>query len=268
MFFPSTLADSVLVEVFLEPVRRCADYKPAFGSSGNLGVSLEQFQDRYGEDLFYALLGLDSPVVYAAHKAAGGLTSVYRQLGIGCERVFRRVVMGALNLTPSRVTWSYSYVAQGRKVSSHTLDAKVLVGDLSSGDSARFAHWLTTSRTFLGGVGVSTEGAVFEVRQGYKSADSKRQNADLRFGMRAYQDKLLPVFALMSSQVSDPVVRRYRADKMLVLTGVAGGDPTTSTFAFFDQIVGYDLLAFFKRNSEVLKREVTTVVSQLLEAHD
>lgn len=34
--------------------------------------------------------------MYAAHKAAGGMTSVYRQIGIGCERLFRKLVSAEL----------------------------------------------------------------------------------------------------------------------------------------------------------------------------
>jgi hypothetical protein len=33
----------------------------------------------YGADPFCSWVGLDSPLMYAAHKAAGGMTSVYRQ---------------------------------------------------------------------------------------------------------------------------------------------------------------------------------------------
>ncbi|MCX6277959.1 MAG: hypothetical protein NT004_07665 [Bacteroidetes bacterium] len=68
------------------------------------GVSLSGFLKLYGSDPFYSWIGLDSSLMYAAHKAAGGMTSV-RQ-------------------TPKN-------------------------------------------------------GVVFEVRQGYKSKDSKRQNADI-----------------------------------------------------------------------------------------
>ena len=60
------------------------------------------------------------------------------------------------------------------------------------------------------------------------------------------------------------MVRRYRSDGMLVLTGVPDGDATISTFAFFKDVVGYDLASFFKRNSPILKREVTSIIKGLL----
>ena len=38
------------------------------------------------------------------------------------------------------------------------------------------------------------------------------------------QAGLLPCFAIFSAQVSEPVLRRYRQDGMLVLTGILGLD--------------------------------------------
>lgn len=259
--------DQVLVELFLEPVRKCAEYKPAFGQSNSDGLTVADFQILYGQDPFYAWIGLDDPLLYAAHKAAGGLTSVYRQVGVGSERLLRAIIMNTLGLTSDQIVWRYNYPKADKKQGVHILDAKINFNDLSPEIKQRFDVWLKSA---LGRVAPATsrrrkpKGAAFEIRQGYKSADSKRQNADLRFGIRAYQEGLLPVFAILSSQVSDPVVRRYRSDGMLVLTGVPDGDATISTFAFFKDVIGYDLASFFKRNSPILKSEVTSIIKGLL----
>lgn len=106
--------------------------------------------------------------------------------------------------------------------------------------------------------------AIFEIRQGYKSADSKRQNADLRFGARAYQAAHIPVVAILSSQVSETVISRYRDAGMLIMTGIPSRDPTESTFAFFDQIIGYDLAGFFRRSSAAIKQEIHGLIEKLL----
>ena len=82
------------IEMFLDPIRKCKDYKPKFGKSQNAdGVSLDGFLKLYGADPFYAWIGLDSGLMYAAHKAAGGMTSIYRQIGIGCEHLFREILI-------------------------------------------------------------------------------------------------------------------------------------------------------------------------------
>lgn len=261
--------DDVLFAAFIEPIRKCASYVPAFGQGRSEGLDYPAFQVLYGGDPFYAWLGLNDASVYAAHKAAGGLTSVYRQIGVGAERLFRAVISQELGLRGDELNWSYEYQKPDGKQGVHTLDARISRENLDGDKLSRFTEWLETSKALVaqpsGGM-AQLEGAVFEVRQGYKSADSKRQNADLRYGVRAYQAGLFPVFAIMSSQVSEPVMKRYQSDGMLVLTGVLADDPAVSTFAFFDQVVGFDLVAFFERNKARLKSEVTTIMAKLLSA--
>jgi hypothetical protein len=40
-------------------------------------------------------------------KTAGGMTSVCRQIGIGCEKPFRRALREFLQLSDADVAWSY-----------------------------------------------------------------------------------------------------------------------------------------------------------------
>ena len=97
MRMPAT--DDKYLNAVLDPIRVCKHYRPKFGQgfAGN-GLTLEQFRKLYQADPFYSWLGLDNPLMYAAHKAAGGMTSSYRQVGIGCEKLFRRVLMDSLSL--------------------------------------------------------------------------------------------------------------------------------------------------------------------------
>lgn len=88
-------------------VRVCAQYQPKFGRGGQAGVTLDEFQQMYGADPFYHWLGLDSPLMYAAHKAAGGMTSIYRQIGIGCQGIFGRLLRDYLGLSDAEATWEY-----------------------------------------------------------------------------------------------------------------------------------------------------------------
>ena len=202
--------DSILLEIFLEPIRKCRLYKPAFGQGrSKKGLSLAEFLTLYGGDPFYSWLGLDDPAVYAVHRAAGGMTSLYRQIGVGSERVARRIFETAFDLASSDLNWSYRYKKPNGEDAVHTLDARISLADLQPSHSGRVERWLKAAAAKLlreSGGKTLLNGAVFEVRQGYKSADSKRQNADLRFGMRAYQEDLLPVVLVLSSQVSTPVL--------------------------------------------------------------
>lgn len=256
--------DKEFVETFLTPVRKCATYRPAFGQSNSDGVGFRQFEQIYGNDPFYSLIGMSVPSVYAAHRAAGGMTSVYRQLGIGAERLFRAVLSRQLGLSAGQLAWSYEYSA-GSKMKVHTLDARITLSDLQEERQVALAEWLGGALSSIRRpADAASKGVVFEVRQGYKSADSKRQNADLRFGLNAYQARMLPAFAIFSNQVSVPGIERYRNDGMIVLTGLLDGDAYRSTFTFLSEIADYDLIAFFERNQEEIRTEVQSVVKTLL----
>ena len=63
--------------------------------------------------------------MYAAHKAAGGITSVYRQVGIGCQRIFHQMLQDYLGLSPEEAAWSY--VVGSRKLS---LDGRIETDDV------------------------------------------------------------------------------------------------------------------------------------------
>jgi hypothetical protein len=103
--------DRRYLDIVLNPIRVCARYRPKFGKGKGAGRDLAEFQALYREDAFYMWFGLDNPLMYAAHKAAGGMTSIYRQIGIGCEKLFRTAVQDALGLSPADVVWSYQIPA-------------------------------------------------------------------------------------------------------------------------------------------------------------
>ena len=107
-------------------------------------------------------------------------------------------------------------------------------------------------------------GAVFEVRQGYKSRDSKREKAYMATSVDAYQEFLLPVVLLLSTQIDEAVAERYHAGKWLLLVGTTAGSATDSTYAFCREVVCYDLAAFFERNATAIKAEIENVLKALL----
>lgn len=146
------LKEQNYLEIFLQPIRKCQDYRPKLGQgNSNKGLSFQEFKVLYGADPFYSWIGLDTDLMYAAHRAAGGITSIYRQIGI-----------------------------------------------------------------------------VFEVRQGYKSKDSKRQNADIDNATVAWANGYLPVFAIFSAQIDSDIVLRYRNNRCGILVGRNNDDPQTS----------------------------------------
>lgn len=250
-------------------LRVCAKYKPMFGQGRKGGMTLAQFQTLYRADPFYNWMGLDSPLMYAAHKAAGGMTSIYRQIGIGCQWIFAAVLQDHLGLTEQQATWSYE--VPNTKGGTHTLslDGRIRVDDVRNKDARkRVERWVDEA---CDKVGLDAEdradlhGVVFEVRQGYKSKDSKRQNADISNASNAYAKRYLPALFLVSTQIDGDVALRYTTARWLLLTGTTTGATTESGYAFCRDVVGYDLASFFERKSPDIKAELDKVLTALLE---
>ncbi len=105
---------------------------------------------------------------------------------------------------------------------------------------------------------------MFEVRQGYKSKDSKRQNADLANAASAYSEAYLPVLLLLSTQIDDDIADRYQNARWLILRGTPTGKVTSSTYEFCRQVLDYDLAGFFERNSPRFRQEIETILKALL----
>jgi hypothetical protein len=263
--------DQKYFDILIEPLRVCMKYKPKLGHGGKDGYSSTEFRTFYGADPFYKWMGLDSPLMYAAHKAAGGMTSVYRQLGIGCERLFRAILQDKLLLTEEQSKWSYKVTLSGGRERILSLDGRIALDNIGSSTiRCRVEQWMTKAASILdidSKVQKSLDGVVFEVRQGYKSKDSKRQNADIANAATAYTKGYLPCAAILSLQIDEDIALRYTAEKWLLLTGLVNvDDPHKSVYAFMKSVVGYDLAAFFNRNKISFKKQVTRILKSLLEA--
>lgn len=260
--------DEKYLKLITDAVAVCASYKPKFGQGRKAGLTLAEFQELYEADEFYSWFGLSSPLMYAAHKAAGGMTSVYRQIGIGCQWVFAEVLQDHLGLSAEAASWSYTVKSRGKKPRRLSLDGRIPLDQIGNAAAKqRVEKWLNAACAEIGlppATRRSLQGGVFEVRQGYKSKDSKRQNADVANAANAYAHQYLPVVLLLSSQIDGDVAERYQRARWLLLRGTTSGTSLDSAYAFVKQVVGYDLAAFFQRNSAVLKTRIEGVLQKLL----
>lgn len=262
--------DVKYLKMVLDPIKVCAKYKPKFGQGAiSEGLTLAQFQTLYKGDQFYNWFGLDNPMMYAAHKAAGGMTSIYRQIGIGCEKMFRAVLKDSLGLTDADVIWSYEIPLSTGKNRTLSLDGRVPLDKIVDRNARdRFHAWMKAAADSIGvdrRIFSTLTGTVFEVRQGYKSKDSKRQNADIANAASAYTKAYFPCAVILSGQIDSDILLRYRAEKWAVVTGIQGANnPLTSTYDFMRDVIGYDLAAFFQRNSNTLRTELDIILKALL----
>lgn len=264
-----TEKDKEYAEVIRDALAVCLSYKPKLGGAQKRGYTLEEFVELYGADPFYTWFGLNSPLVYAAHKAAGGMTSVYRQIGIACEWLFQRILQDTLGLTAEQSRWSYKVPTTRGKERTLALDARIPMREIKENAKAQAVRaWIEQASVFLKlnkTVRRHLQGPVFEVRQGYKSKDSKRQNADIANAANAYANHYLPVVVLFSSQIDFDVADRYLRAQWLLLRGSLVGTSLDSTYAFTREVLGYDLAAFFERTSPVIKKQLEDIVKGLLQ---
>jgi hypothetical protein len=260
------------LELMVQPLKACARYKPKFGYSGKDGLSLAQFKTLYGSDPFYSWIGLDSNLMYAAHKAAGGMTSVYRQLGIGAQWVLNQVLQDQLSLSKEQANWSYTVPSGKGGTRKLSLDGRIDTSDLTRQEvKGRIEAWLDESAKILflsPDVRSKLKGAVIEARQGYKSKDSKRQNADISNASNAYANLYMPVLVIFSTQIDEGVASRYIQAQWLLLKGSIEGSTTDSTYVFCRDVLGFDLAAFFQQHSKQLRSEVETILKTLLSPVD
>ena len=271
---PSTLiGDERYLSLLNGALDVCLDYKPKFGQGGETGLSLEEFQCMYGADSFYKWVGLDSELMYAAHKAAGGMTSIYRQLGMGCQWIFNLILQDCLGLSAEEANWSYQIpvIKKGKPgMRTLSLDGRIELKDIKNSDGLkRVEQWLTDVESELliePDVRSKIKGVVFEVRQGYKSKDSKRQNADIANAANAYKNLYIPTLLLFSTQIDGALSNRYREAGWQILTGITAGNPAQSTYLFCSKVAGYDLAGFFERNSDKIKTKIESILKALLTA--
>lgn len=260
------MGNDALIRIFTDPIKRCTNYKPVFGTSSKDGLSLSEFRKLYGSDPLYSWVGLDSDYIYSAHKAAGGITSFYRQLGIGCERLVREIIKSTLHLNDEQANWSYEYTNSQKEIARLSLDARIDSTHLEDSDKiSRVSTWYASCLKSLNNPRAGIRGAVFEVRQGYKSADSKRQNADLRNAVRAYNEGYLPVVMVMSNQLNEAIRARYAASQILILSGRMNDNSQECTYAFFRHVVGFDLESFFLENKAAIRSEIEGILRKLVE---
>jgi len=261
--------EHLYIETFLNPIRKSKNYRPKFGQGNReKGLSLNEFKTLYSSDPFYSWIGIDTDLMYAAHRAAGGMTSVYRQIGIGCERLFRAVRVDTTGYTaPEFATWSYTAKTRSGKSKTLSLDGRLALSEIKNKTVlSNVNNWIKDYCADLDEVAEPANGIVFEVRQGYKSKDSKRQNADIDNATVAWANDYLPVFAIFSSQIDSDIVLRYRNNRCGILIGTTNSNSQASLYAFCEQVLGYDLAYFFECQSTAIKKEIHDVLETLLSA--
>lgn len=248
----------------IEAIQASAKKPPQLGTGRN--VSLVEFRELYGADPFYSWLGLDSDLLYTAHRAGAAMTSLYRRLGDGCQEFWRAIIRDEFGVDDAQAKWTYSIPKGHGAETLRELDGHIDILDFPTSPALdRFKEWLPRARSRLGAK-ISPRGVVFEVRQGYKSQDAKRATGDVDNAGRIALQGCLPVLVVFSTQLPAQIARRYTANGWLLLRGSRTADDLESTYAFAERVLGFDLAALLEANAPALRRETERVFASLLEA--
>lgn len=98
--------------------------------------------------------------------------------------------------------WSYLVPSSKGKPRRLSLDGRIELNHLRDAETkSRVQHWIKEVADKLllpQETRQSNKGVVIEARQGYKSKDSKRQNADISNASNAYANLYIPVLVLFS----------------------------------------------------------------------
>lgn len=238
--------DEWYLSVLTDPVKATRHCEPLFGRRGQRGVDLDEFQSIYGADLFYRTCGLNDPAVYAAHRAASVMTSMYRQLGKGARQLIRAILCDSFGVTDDEATW---------KVRGQDLGCVVrLRGDAGGAADIALRDWLS-------GIDASFGGVAIEVRQGMKTADARREHSYVEANAKsAVEQGLMPVLLLLSAQANEAAMDGYRAAGWQVLLGDTNGSIYDSSYGFIQFVTAFDLEDFLIQNHRRIDAEVGGVL--------
>ena len=169
-----------------------------------------------------------------------------------------------------QTSWSYSLPTLAGKPKTLTLDGRLRTVDIPDSKQQHIVeNWLEGVKDILQiqqlDARQSIQGCIFEVRQGYKSMDSKRQNADIDNAANAYLHHYVPILILLSQQMHPHLIQRYSNARILFLNGTIQDSVVDSTYTFCREVLGYDLAAFFEKYSTQIKNEVVKIVTALFE---
>jgi len=192
------------------------------------------------------------------------MTSLYRKLGDGCQNLFRAIIRDQFRVDDHQARWAYEIPKAGGKKTTRELDGYIDILEFPESEALdRFKVWLGGAKARLDAK-LSPRGAVFEVRQGYKSQDAKRSTGDVDNAGQIALQSCLPVLAVFSRQLPVQIARRYRSNGWLILSGEVADDPLASTYGFSKSVMGFDLAGFLSEHVQELRAQTERVFQGLL----
>lgn len=260
------LEDDDLLDCLIKPILDSASL-PKFGTGK--GVKVDEFTENRKSDPLYGNIGLDTPEIYAAHAGSSVITSAYRQLGIGLERAMRLIIAKECDFidvpedNPDMLKWYFD------SATGITRELDLLISTEMFNDESKKLQLYELAKLMKPGFSVESsrfKGIVFEIRQGYQSADSKRVKGDLEIVTKAEEKGFLAVVMIGSNSYNDSVISTYKNGGLPILVPSTDGQGKSHEcpYCFFNYFIDYDLRSALARIGPKAKSQLTSHIRRRL----
>ena len=130
-----------------------------------------------GQQVFYSVFKV------IANSVNLNLHFRYRQIGIGCEKLFRTILQDAFDLTDEEANWSYEIPTSGGRTRKFYLDGRVRLDKINDSDAKqRFHDWMRQSAELVNvdpDVFATLKGAVLVGYHGHCGCRDKCSDFDI-----------------------------------------------------------------------------------------
>lgn len=209
----------------------------------------------YQQDPVFSIFGLDSLEYLGATLAGGTATSIHRKLGDIYEACVKMILMKALHLSPTDVTYR-TIIRSGDTEEDRSADAYLPFDKLDKTTRRRVSTYCQAEVAKLTAAPkINLVGVGMEVRHCYQTGDSKRTQADEALARHFLLSGILPVMPLFCNQSNPSIVSRYRS-VWIIKQGMESYD-MMKTFS------GYDFYDFLKRNRGDFRKPVIDLLRSL-----
>lgn len=220
-------------------------------------VAPKEVEKEIKSDALYGLLFRDISEFYVQSVLGGRITtSLHRNFGDIVEMSVREIFKSAFDLDDQLAQSSFT-LKSIEKRSTRTTDVTLPYTALEEKTVGRLRAFheqlCKRHRRDVEGLHATCKGVGYEVRQCYKSNDSKRRTADIDMSHLLANKGLAPVMLIFCSSSSASIIQDYnRLSKWLILEG-------TAAFEYVNDVTGFNYRAYLDSKIEKLAPQLRSL---------
>lgn len=226
-----------VLEIAVANIRKVLRFNPYKKYAGV--TTREEFQELLSRDPAFGTLGLDDERFVIAKGGGNLVTSLHRKIGDLYEGIFAYLLTETYGIETRELKFSIE-VQIGERKQRRSTDGLIRKEKYNALIPKRWLNF---------------DGVGFELRSCYQIGDSKRIQADYDMSLALKSFNIQPVMLIMcSTSLRSPVTRLSNSWELY--EGVR-------SFGLIQEITGFALLKLLQKNSDLLKREVDSILSKI-----